>query len=171
MTRTTNARLAGFTFLFYIAAGITSLILGDEAAATSVLSVLTSLCALLLGVTLYAITRVQDPDLALLGLTCRIVEGIPGVQGEIFFAIGSTLFAWLLLRGRMIPVALAQFGVAASVLLVVLLLLQRGEVVADAGGWSSVATWLMWLPMAAFEITLAFWFLIKGVAAPAPDPT
>jgi hypothetical protein len=32
MTRTTNARVAGFTFLFYIAAGITSLVLFGRAA-------------------------------------------------------------------------------------------------------------------------------------------
>ncbi|MCI0564180.1 MAG: hypothetical protein MN733_37370, partial [Nitrososphaera sp.] len=31
MTRTTNARIAGFTFLFYIAAGITSLVLSGRA--------------------------------------------------------------------------------------------------------------------------------------------
>ena len=32
MTRTTNARLAGFTFLFYIAAGITSIIVAGGTA-------------------------------------------------------------------------------------------------------------------------------------------
>jgi hypothetical protein len=31
MTRTTNARLAGFTFLFYIAIGITSMVLFRQA--------------------------------------------------------------------------------------------------------------------------------------------
>ena len=31
MTLKTNARLAGFTFLFYIAAGITSMVLFDRA--------------------------------------------------------------------------------------------------------------------------------------------
>ena len=32
MTRTTNARFAGFTFLFYIAAGVASMILFGRAA-------------------------------------------------------------------------------------------------------------------------------------------
>src|SRR5260370_23592846 len=119
MTRTTNARLAGVAFLFYIAAGVASLVLSGWTHATDVLSLLTSFSALVLGVTLYSITREQDPDLAMLGLTCRVVEGVPGhAGGAIFFAVGSTLFAWLLLRGRMIPVALAQLGVLASVLLV-----------------------------------------------------
>src|SRR6266852_5402521 len=122
MTRTTNARLAGFAFLFYFAAGVASLVLAGRPHATDVLSLLTSFAALVLGVTLYAITREQDPDLAMLGLICRVVEGTPGHGGgAIFFAVGSTLFSWLLLRGRMIPVALAWLGVLASALLVVIL--------------------------------------------------
>jgi len=64
MTRTSNARLAGFTFLLYIAAGIASMKVAGHAGATSVLAVLTSFCALVLGVTLWAITREVDPDLA-----------------------------------------------------------------------------------------------------------
>lgn len=79
-----------------------------------------------------------------------------------FFAVGSTLFSWLLLRGRMIPVALAWLGVFASLLMVVGLPLQILGVLPDA------ATWIMWIPMAAFEIPLAFWLIIKGVAAPVP---
>src|SRR2546422_5178317 len=98
MTRTTNARLAGITFLFYLVAGIASLVLAGRPHAIDVLSLLTSFAALVLGVTLYAITRVQDPDLAMLGLTCRVLEAIPG-PGETYFAVGSTLFSWLLLRG------------------------------------------------------------------------
>src|SRR5437762_8905437 len=40
------------------------------------------------------------------------------------FAAGSTLFSWLLLRGRMIPAPLAWLGVVASVLLLFALPLQ-----------------------------------------------
>ena len=164
MTRTTNARVAGVTFLFYIAVGITSLVLFGRATtgvgiaaklasiaqhATEVrlvvlLNLLASLSALVLGVTLYAITRDEDRDLAMLALLCRVAEGLssfagistmlgvlwlataigpnaPGIEatqalgafflrgsggvGAIFFALGSTLFAGLLLRGRMIPAA------------------------------------------------------------------
>lgn len=171
MTRTANARLAGFTFLFYIAAGITSLVLADQAHARDVLSVLTSLSALVLGVTLYAITRDEDPDLALLGLGCRFIEAIPGEEGRsaIFFAVGSTIFAWLLLRGRMIPVSLAWLGVVASVLLVGLLFIQQAGLFAGAFNWSSLVTWVVWFPMLIFEVTLAFWLLFKGVADPVPQ--
>jgi hypothetical protein len=96
MTRTTNARIAGFTFLVYIAAGVAGMVLfgratsGEGMAAklagiaqhatdvrvTVVLSLLTSFAALVLAVTLYMITRDQDRDIAMLALTCRVGEGV-----------------------------------------------------------------------------------------------
>jgi hypothetical protein len=220
MTRTTNARIAGFTFLFYIAVAFPSMVLLDRATrgegiaaklasiaqhasdvrAAVVLTLLGCFSALVLAVTLYRITREQDSDLAMLALTCRIVEGvisaisIPETLGLLwlatatgadapdpsaaqalgtyllradmavtatFFAVGSTLFSYLFLRGRMIPVALAWLGVLASVLLVVGLPLQI------AGVLRGSITQLMYLPMLAFEIPLGLWLLIKGVAAPA----
>ena len=223
MTRMANARIAGFTFLFYIAAGIASLVLFGRATsgegiaaklagiaqhATDVrlvilLYLLQVFAALVLAVTLYAITREQDPDLAMLALTCRVGEGVLGATGipstlgllwlatgtgadapnvgaahalgayllrssvaltATFFAVGSTLFSWLLLRGRMIPIPLAWLGVVASVLLVVGLPLQL------AGFLSGKFISLMWLPMLAFEVPLALWLLIKGVAMPARTP-
>src|SRR6476620_11814028 len=106
MTVRTNARIAGVTLLMYIAAGMSMMALAGNTPAIAVLSLVTSFSALLLGVTLYAITRVQDRDLAMVGLTCRVIEAVPG-HGEIYFAVGSAVFSWLLLRGRMIPVALA----------------------------------------------------------------
>ncbi|HET7249935.1 MAG TPA: DUF4386 domain-containing protein [Gemmatimonadales bacterium] len=216
MTRKTNARLAGFAFLFYIAVAFPSMVLLNRAtsgvglaaklagiaqhAADVRLSVLLSLggcfSALVLAVTLYAITRDEDPDLAMLGLTCRVGEGLIGAASipatvallqlatvtgpqapdgpatqalaafvleqsplvsALFFAVGSTLFSWLLLRGRVIPLALARLGLIASVLLVVGLPLQL------AGFLSGLVTQLMWLPVAVFELTLGPWFLIKGV--------
>jgi hypothetical protein len=170
MTRRANARLAGVTYLVYLAAGIASLVLAGRAHTTDVLAVITSFSALLLGVTLYAITREQDSDLAMLGLTCRVIEAIPG-EGMIYFAVGSTIFAWLLLRGRMIPIALAWLGVLAGVLLVGILLQQRAGLFGGAVDWSSSVTWLTSLPMLVFEVALALWLLIKGVAAPAPRQT
>lgn len=220
MTRTTNARLAGFTFLFYIAAGVTGIFLfgqatrGDDTAAklasiaqhttevrlTVLLALLQGLSALVLGVTLHALTREQDPDLAMLGLTCRVVEGVTGIfvartlglvwlataagtydvaaahvlgtflfrmgawnPGATFFALGSAIFAWLFLRGRMIPAPLAWLGVFASVILVVLLPLQL------AGLPLGPLTSIMWLPMLVFEVALAVWLIARGVAL-VPQP-
>jgi hypothetical protein len=164
MTRTTNARVAGFTFLLYVVAGICGLALAGRTNVTGVLTIVTSLCALVLGVTLYAVTRDQDRDLALLALLCRVVESVPGHGGgAIFFAVGSTLFCWLLLRGRMIPAALARLGVAASGLMVLLLFLQRAGISTGASNWSSSITWIVWLPLLVFELSLAAWLIVKGV--------
>src|ERR1700682_4510780 len=97
MTRKTNARLAGFMFLFYIVTGISNLVLFSQAtsgaegtaaklagiarhATTVRLTVLLTLCgfvsAVVLGVTLYALTRDEDRDLALLALCFRVTEGV-----------------------------------------------------------------------------------------------
>ncbi|HSS18750.1 MAG TPA: DUF4386 domain-containing protein [Pyrinomonadaceae bacterium] len=99
MTNKANARLAGFAFLFYIATGISSLVLFNQAAGggsaaaklASIVqhaglvrvTVLLNLCgflsAVVLGVTLYALTRDEDRELALLGLCCRLTEGVNAV--------------------------------------------------------------------------------------------
>ena len=96
MARTTVARLGGFTFLFYISASIVGTNLfaritkGDGIAAKLaniaahrpqmglcfILTLLTIFAALILAVALYALTRDEDAGLALLALTCRVVEGM-----------------------------------------------------------------------------------------------
>src|SRR5437773_3231869 len=98
MTRKTNSRIAGFTYLFYIAVAFPSMVLFDRATSGEgmaaklasmaqhatdvrvavVLSLLGCFSALVLAVTLYAITRDQDPDLAMLALACRVAEGVVG---------------------------------------------------------------------------------------------
>lgn len=161
MTLRTNARLAGLAFLLYIVSGIASMALRSRPNVVDLLTIVTSLCAVTLGVTLYAITRDEDRDLAMLAMLLRVVEAVSGAPGAIYFAIASTLFSLLLLRGRMIPAALAWLGVVASGGLVVLLLVQRAGVF-DLS-WSSPVTWVVWLPMLVFEVTLAIWLLMKGV--------
>ena len=168
MRRSTNATVAGVTFLVYIVAGIASLALAGRADVTAVLTLVTSFSALVLGVTLYAITQGQDRELALLAMLCRAVESIPGHGGgSIYFAVGSSLFCWLFLQGRIIPVALAGLGVVASSLLVVLLVLRTAGLFGPGANWSSSLTWLTWLPMLVFELMLAAWLIVKGVAEPA----
>jgi hypothetical protein len=222
MTRRTNARVAGFAFLIYIAVALTGMVLSGRAAsgegtaaklagiaqhasgmrAAIVLELLSCFCALVLAVTLYSLTRDQDPDLAMLAMTCRVAEGViggvslPRMVGRLwlataagadapdpavakalgavllglpswntniaatFFAVGSTLFAYLLLRGRMVPVALAWLGVLSSILVTVCLPLELVEVLRGP------ITQVMWLPMLVFELTLALWLIIKGAAMP-----
>ena len=165
-THRTYARVAGFTFLFYIAAGITSMALGSQAQVTDLLSLLQNLSALVLGVTLFMLTYQHGPALALLALTCRAIEAV-NHESAIFFAVGSLFFSWLLLRGRLIPVWLAQLGVIASVLLVVILPAQLAGLLGGTMSWASSLTWLVWLPMLFFELIFAFWLMIKGVTLPS----
>jgi len=224
MTRTTNSRIAGFTYLFYIAVAYPSMVLfnratkGVDMAAqlasmaqhasdvrlAVVLSLLGCFSALVLAVTLYALTRDEDRDIAMFGLTCRVGEGLVGaasipstlgllamvtatgayvpdaaaaqaigtfaltnavVVGASLFALGSTAFSWLLLRGRMVPRVLAWLGVVGSALLVLGLPLQLLHVLMGA------AAQLMWIPVAIFEVLVAFWLMIKGAAMPVARVT
>ena len=79
--------------------------------------------------------------------------------GAIFFAVGSLIFSYLLLRGRMVPVSIAWLGVFASGLLVVVLPLQLA-------GFSTgpLTGYYQWLPALVFQVVLALWMLDKGVA-------
>jgi hypothetical protein len=224
MTQTTNARIAGVTYLFYTAIGLCIELLMHQARgvdgsaaelvrigqyATNVrlsilIVVLECFSAFVLGVALYGITRVEDHELAVLGLVCRVAEGVLGTLripnylgllwlakpgggtgapdipttnalrtflqmpvpslpiGAIFFAVGSLIFSYLLLRGRMIPMSIAWLGVFASGLLAVTLPLQlAGFPTGPLSGYSQ------WLPALVFQVALALWLLIKGVSAPA----
>jgi hypothetical protein len=222
MTLRTNARVAGCTFLLYIVFGIGSLIISGRASSgvgaaeklasiaahtfemrvVAVLAVLTGFSAVILGVTLYAITRDEDPEIAMLALICRVIEGVnnslsmqhsltlvwlatatgaaapdpstvpalgsyvlysSSAGSALFFSVGSTLFSWLLLRGRMIPAALAWLGVVASGLVVVLIPLQLLGFL-SATNWGGLVTWLTWMPLLVFELTFAGWLIVKGVA-------
>jgi hypothetical protein len=219
MTLRTNGRLAGFAFLLYIAVSLAGMFLArgasqgaDPAAKLASMAqhagalrlallfdLVGSLCALVLAVTLHAITRDVDADLALLAAVCRIAEGVTGVLsleraasrlwlateagslgpgastalgavlvtlpghdmplGATLFSLGSLLFAWLFVRGRIVPGALAWLGVAASALTVVVVPLQL------VGLARGPLTDFIWLPMLVFEVWLAFFLIVKG---PAP---
>jgi Domain of unknown function (DUF4386) len=216
MTAKTNSRVAGFMFLFYIVNGVADMILsrraisGDTVAAklasivqhetlfrfTTFLTLLTTVDALVLGVALWALTRDEDADLAMLALCFRAGEGVlaavaavrsigvlqfaqrmsaPGsdtaatnvvggfllqgsaLGGATLFAMGSLIFCYLFLRARSIPTLFAWLGVIASILLVIALPLQI------IGLLRGMATNLVWIPMAVFEVTFGLWLIVKGV--------
>jgi len=223
MTRNTNARVAGFMFLFYIATAFPDMLISQRAMTGAgvaeklasiaqhaplmrisiVLEMLTFVDAVVLAVALYGLTRDEDNELAVLALACRLTEGminaiatlvpvgllwlatqagsataldasavnalaaflikaggwLPNV-GATCFAVGSTIFAYLFLRARSIPLWLAWVGVLGSALIVLGLPLQL------IGVLRSPMTGLMWIPIAIFEVVLGFWLLIKGVATP-----
>jgi hypothetical protein len=218
MTRATNARLAGFAYLFYMAVGLgnealmhratdaegNAAIIARIAEHTTALrfAILLKPCeclaAFVLAVALYGITRDEDHELAMLGLVCRVAEGVfvasfipidlgllwlanvragvgapdiattnalsafllmpSGTIGAIFFALGSTIFSYLLLRGRMVPVLLARWGVFSSALLVIGLPLQL------AGFFTGPLTGYQWVPAIIFAPVLGLWLLVRGVA-------
>src|SRR5258708_25254685 len=62
---------------------------------TILITLLESFSALVLAVTLYGITRDQDHELAMLGLVCRVAEGvlgslnIPGLPGTVVAGEGG----------------------------------------------------------------------------------
>jgi hypothetical protein len=172
MTRTTAARVAGFTFLFYIAVGISSMA-GAFRGAAELATYAQNASAVILALTLFVVTRVEQPVVAALGAIFRLAEGTlgsvlaltgitlshPTLVDATLFAIGSTLFCWLFLRGHMLPRALAWTGVIASIILVVGLPLQLGRLL------GAPVTVLMWMPMLAFEVPGGLWLLVNGVPA------
>jgi hypothetical protein len=218
MTLRANARLAGLAFLLNFVTGIGKAVLlnqvsaGDGTAArlaniaqhatlvrvAALLVLLEFVYQAVLAVTLYALTRDQDRDLSLLGLGCRMTEGViaaiaagsrldllavatasrtatgadaaaaqalgasllGGSSGPaaLCFALSGLIFASLFLRARSIPVWLAWLGVVASILCLVEVPLQM------LGYLNGLATIVPWIPMALFEVILALWLLIKGVA-------
>jgi hypothetical protein len=81
--------------------------------------------------------------------------------GATCFAAGSTIFAWLLLRGRIVPASLAWIGVIGSVAAAVVLPLRL------VGLLDTPLANLVWAPLLVFEVWLAIHFLWKGAAAPA----
>jgi hypothetical protein len=224
LTQTTNARIAGFTFLSYIATYLSGMFLFPQAGGGTIIArlgnisqhvlqmrlvllceLMEAVCAIVLAVTLYSITKDEDEELALLGLLFRFGEGLmigafacrstlqslwlatlgssasqnpttvetlgayllkapDGGIAAIFFVLGSTIFSFLLLRGRKIPVLLAGLGVGASVLLAVALPLQLAGLLRE-----SVVS-VLWIPMLLFEIPLGIWLVIKGVPPPKMRP-
>jgi Domain of unknown function (DUF4386) len=227
MTLKTNARIAGTVLLLYIATGITSMVLNSQATGGAhgtaeklasmaehatlmrvdiLLSLLCAAYAMILAITIYALTRDQDADLARMAMCCRLGEaGVIAAIGSLIslgllsvatsntsatgsdaavanalgglllkmgdltgmniagtcFAVGSTIYSYLFLRARSIPVPLAWLGVVASALLVVALPLQL------TGFLEGPVTTYIWLPMLAFEVPLGWWLIVKGVAVPA----
>jgi hypothetical protein len=179
MTRTTNARLAGFMFLFYIATGIASMVLfrqatsGAEGTAatlaslaqhaptvrlTAVLALLTFFDAVVLAVALYALTRDQDPDLALLALCCRATEGV--------IAATSAVRTLGLLSVATAGIAAAAPDAAAGQALGALLLQQGGAGTIIAATCFAVGSMLysyLFLRAGSIPVSLAWLGIVASV--------
>ncbi len=220
MTRPLIARIAGATFLLYIAIRVPGAVLfegsiGTGAAANrlaavaahasdlriaTVLALANSVCALVMGVLLYFYTRRSHAELSTLTLICRTGEAVlfgvfalglialvfiaesstqasrdtdarlvtaiirstrhATLVASFFFAIGSTAFAWVLMRGRLAPRYVAALGFIGSLVPVVGMPLQI------IGALRGFNTGLLWILLFLFEIVLGVWLLTSGGREP-----
>jgi len=96
-------------------------------------------------------------ELHVLSRLARNAFGFGQDVGFIFFALGSTLFAYLLLRSRYIPRILAGWGVFAS-----LLFATYNLVIIVFPGVVETLMYVSFAPIGIYEIVLGFWLLLKG---------
>jgi len=94
------------------------------------------------------------PDIALANVLLK-TGGFSFLLGSTCFAAGSTLFTFLFLRSRSIPVWLAWLGFLGSLLILIGLPLQILAVL------PAPLDSLMWIPIAFFEVIFAFWLVFR----------
>jgi len=176
MTRKTNARLAGFMFLFYIVTGIAGLAVfgpatrGEDAAAKlasivqhatlmrlgAVYSLIMMMNPFVLAVALYALTRDYDRDLALLALSCRLTEGV-------IAAVSAIAERALLSAATAAASASGAEAAAAKALGSVLLNVQGLTTLISATAFAIGSTLFCWLFLRAR--TIPTWLAWLGVLA------
>jgi hypothetical protein len=139
MTLQANARLAGFTYLFYIAVAFPQMTLENKVTRPEgipakllamaqhagglrfavVFGLLAAFSAVVLAVGLFGITRDEDRELSVLALSCRVGEGILGGVG----ALATLGLLWL---GTAVPAGTLDAAAASTLALLVLRLLIKG---------------------------------------------
>jgi hypothetical protein len=99
---------------------------------------------------------VFEPDqLHTLSRMARIAFGSGQDVGFIFLGLGSTVFAYLLLKSRYIPRILAGWGLFASLLFTVY------NLMIIVFPWIKTLMYVAFAPM-SYEFVLGFWLLLKG---------
>ena len=97
----------------------------------------------------------QLQSLARLFISAR---GLGFDVGFVFLGLGSTVFAFLLLKSRYVPRALAGWGIFASLALAI------GSLAVILFPWFAAnASMTYMVPMFFYEVPLGLWFLVKGV--------
>jgi hypothetical protein len=86
-------------------------------------------------------------------------QGLAMSVGFILLGLGSAIFAYLLLRSRYVPKALAILGIFSS------LLLSIGSLAIIVFPGLGVIGMSYMMPMGLYEVALGFWLLIKGIRA------
>jgi hypothetical protein len=87
-------------------------------------------------------------------------QGLAMSVGFILVGLGSTVFAYLLLKSRYVPKALAAWGIFSSLLLAVVTL----AIMVFPGLGALGLSYMM--PMGIYEVGLGLWLLINGIQAP-----
>ncbi|HEY6929983.1 MAG TPA: DUF4386 domain-containing protein [Thermoanaerobaculia bacterium] len=100
----------------------------------------------------------QQQSLVALALSA---QGLGMNVGFILLGLGSTIFAYLLLRSRYVPRFLAGWGIFSSMLLV------TGTLVILVFPSLRVIGMAYMGPMGVYEVSLGLWLLIKGIQATA----
>jgi hypothetical protein len=79
---------------------------------------------------------------------------------EFCFVVGGFLFAYLFLRGRLIPRWLAWIGVVTIGAQLICIPLHIATMVPG-----SIVNWL-WFPILLYEVPLGIWLIVKGTESP-----
>lgn len=87
-------------------------------------------------------------------------QGLGMSVGFILLGLGSSIFAYLLLRSDYVPKGLAVLGIFSS------LLLALGSLAIIVFPGLGVIGMSYMMPMGLYEVGLGFWLLIKGIKAP-----
>ena len=113
-----------------------------------------------------AYLKTFEPDqLHSLVMLAYHTQGHGMMVGFILLGLGSAVFAYLLLRSRYVPKAFAVLGIFSS------LLLALGTLAIIVFPGLGVIGMSYMMPMGLYEVGLGFWLLIKGLPAPAAQPT
>lgn len=99
-------------------------------------------------------------DAAQLASLSRVVRSSHGLGfnvGFVFLGLGSTVFAWLLLKSRYVPRWMAGWGLFASSLFVVCALMMMLFPAA-----ASLLQIVSFVPMGLYEVGLGLWLAIRG---------
>lgn len=107
--------------------------------------------------------RFADFSVGQLQTLSSIYLGAQGAEfniGLVFYALGSTLFCYLLLKSRYVPRILAWWGLLGSIIALVSALT---PIVFPSA--SAIAP-NCYLPVGTFEIVAGFWLLLRGIRLP-----
>ena len=91
-------------------------------------------------------------------------QGLAMSVGFILLGLGSAVFAYLLLRSRYVPKALAVLGIFSSLLLAI------GSLAIIVIPGLGVIGMSYMMPMGLYEVGLGFWLLIKGIRTTSTQP-